>query len=113
MSVTMNGKHLSRFVSDNEFSAIFPQVALAHETLHSKTGPGSDFLGWVDLPENYDKERICPHQGCGREDTEKQPGAGGHRHRRQLSWRARAVIEALKGSLSQRDVQGHAADFSL
>ena len=64
MSVTMNGKHLSMFVRDSQFSAIFPQVALAHETLHSKTGPGSDFLGWVDLPENYDKEEFARIKAC-------------------------------------------------
>ena len=26
--------------------------------LHNKTGPGSDFLGWVELPNNYDKEEF-------------------------------------------------------
>ena len=56
MSVKMNGRHLAKFVADDEFDAIFPQVSLAHETLHGKTGPGSDFLGWVDLPVDYDKE---------------------------------------------------------
>ncbi|MBE6048029.1 MAG: glucose-6-phosphate isomerase [Clostridium sp.] len=36
-------------------------VKSAHETLHNKTGAGNDFVGWVDLPVNYDKaefERI-------------------------------------------------------
>ena len=45
MGVKMNGRHLAGFVSEEEFSAIFPQVQLAHETLHGKTGPGNDFLG--------------------------------------------------------------------
>ena len=54
MSVKMNGRHLAKFVADDEFDAIFPQVSLAHETLHGKTGPGSDFLGWVDLPVDAD-----------------------------------------------------------
>ena len=26
--------------------------------LHEKTGAGSDFLGWIDLPTNYDKEEF-------------------------------------------------------
>lgn len=30
----------------------------AHETLHNKSGAGSDFLGWLDLPVNYDKEEF-------------------------------------------------------
>ena len=59
MSVKMNGRHLAKFVADDEFDAIFPQVSLAHETLHGKTGPGSDFLGWVDLPVDYDKEEFA------------------------------------------------------
>jgi glucose-6-phosphate isomerase len=30
----------------------------AHETLHNGTGAGNDFLGWIDLPVNYDKEEF-------------------------------------------------------
>ena len=33
-------------------------VKWAHETVHEKTGAGSDFLGWLDLPVNYDKEEF-------------------------------------------------------
>ena len=50
MSIQFNGKHLAGFVKEAEFSAIWPQVQAAHELLESRTGPGSDFLGWVDLP---------------------------------------------------------------
>ncbi len=31
----------------------------AHDRLHSKTGLGNDFLGWVNLPESYDKEEFA------------------------------------------------------
>jgi len=34
-------------------------VKVAHDQLHNKTGIGSDFLGWVDLPTNYDKEEFA------------------------------------------------------
>ena len=34
-------------------------VKTAHEKLHNGTGAGSDFLGWVDLPVNYDKEEFA------------------------------------------------------
>src|SRR5690606_30233652 len=34
-------------------------VRLAHRQLHEKTGAGADFLGWIDLPENYDKEEFA------------------------------------------------------
>lgn len=30
----------------------------AHETLHNKSGAGNDFLGWLDLPVNYDKDEF-------------------------------------------------------
>lgn len=46
------------FVAPHELSAIAPQVRAAHDMLHGKTGPGSDFLGWVDLPLQYDKEEF-------------------------------------------------------
>ena len=45
-----------KFISKEEIEALAPAVKAAHETLHSGTGRGSDFLGWVNLPENYDKE---------------------------------------------------------
>ncbi len=35
-----------------------PQVKVAHDMLHKKNGPGNDFLGWLDLPNNYDKEEF-------------------------------------------------------
>ena len=59
MSVTLNTKHLSGFVRDEEFNQIWPQVELAHRQLMERTGEGSDFLGWVDLPENYDKDEFA------------------------------------------------------
>ena len=50
-----------KFISKNEIENIKSQVLDAHEKLHNKTGAGSDYLGWVNLPGNYDKvefERI-------------------------------------------------------
>ena len=34
------------------------QVASIHDMIHNKTGKGNDFLGWVDLPVQYDKEEV-------------------------------------------------------
>ncbi|MEG0367318.1 MAG: glucose-6-phosphate isomerase, partial [Coprobacillus sp.] len=34
------------------------KVASIHDMIHNKTGLGNDFLGWVDLPVNYDKEEV-------------------------------------------------------
>lgn len=59
MSVRVDTQHLSGFVGENEYKALAPQVKLAHEMLHSGTGLGNDFIGWVDLPTNYDKEEFA------------------------------------------------------
>ena len=50
MSVKLDAQHLSGFMNSGELEAIGPQIKLAHELLHSKSGPGSDFLGWLDCP---------------------------------------------------------------
>ena len=58
MSVALNTKHLSSFISEEEYAAIYPQVEAAHKQLEAKNGPGSDFLGWMTLPRDYDKEEF-------------------------------------------------------
>lgn len=45
-----------KFISKEEIGALASAIKAAHDTLHSGSGRGSDFLGWVNLPENYDKE---------------------------------------------------------
>lgn len=44
-----------KFVSNEEVSAIEPFVTTAAKLLESRTGPGQDFLGWLDLPVKYDR----------------------------------------------------------
>ncbi|MFB4169265.1 glucose-6-phosphate isomerase [Virgibacillus sp. JSM 102003] len=46
------------FFNHNEINYLQDYVTSAHNALHNKTGPGSDFLGWVDLPETYNKEEF-------------------------------------------------------
>ncbi len=41
--------------SDAEVAAIKPRIEAAKKTLVERTGEGNDFLGWIDLPVNYDK----------------------------------------------------------
>lgn len=43
------------FIADHELEAMEPQVAAAAKLLDSRSGPGSDFLGWLDLPLKYDR----------------------------------------------------------
>jgi len=44
------------FFDPKELDNMEEFVQAAHTMLHNKTGAGSDFLGWIDLPENYNKE---------------------------------------------------------
>lgn len=59
MSVTLNSQYLEPFIAAHEYDAMQAQVSAAHKTLHEGTGLGSDFLGWVDLPEQYDREEFA------------------------------------------------------
>ncbi|MBQ9598316.1 MAG: glucose-6-phosphate isomerase [Clostridia bacterium] len=47
------------FVSQYEIDYLTKYVADAHEMLHNKTGAGNDYLGWVNLPSDYDKEEFA------------------------------------------------------
>jgi glucose-6-phosphate isomerase len=47
------------FIKKEEIEYIENQVFNAHEMLHSKRGPGNDYLGWVELPEEYDREEFA------------------------------------------------------
>ncbi len=46
------------FVKENEVAYFESFVKSAHEMLHNKSGAGNDFVGWVDLPINYDREEF-------------------------------------------------------
>ncbi|MBQ8955938.1 MAG: glucose-6-phosphate isomerase, partial [Lachnospiraceae bacterium] len=47
------------FISEEEVELIRPQVEAAKELLISKKGAGNDFLGWLDLPVDYDKDEFA------------------------------------------------------
>ena len=59
MKLNFNYQFAKNFFNENELRQIKPYVELANEVLTSKSGAGSDFLGWVDLPENYDKDEFA------------------------------------------------------
>ena len=50
---------ISRAVSTAEIDSLWGAVENAHNTLTNATGAGNDFLGWVKLPENFDKEEYA------------------------------------------------------
>ncbi|WP_182201590.1 glucose-6-phosphate isomerase [Paraliobacillus salinarum] len=47
------------FFGEHELDYLKEPVKLAHDMVHNKTGAGNDFLGWVDLPTNYDKKEFA------------------------------------------------------
>ena len=47
------------FVNEYELSYMQSQVTAADKLLREGTGAGNDFLGWIDLPKNYDKEEFA------------------------------------------------------
>ena len=51
--------NLEGVVSQDQINAMAPEVEAAHAKLYDPAAPGSDFVGWVRLPENYDKEEFA------------------------------------------------------
>lgn len=58
MPLNFKDEYVKNFLNDHEYDLISDQVKLAHNMLHNKTGPGSDFLGWLNLPTDYDKDEF-------------------------------------------------------
>ena len=56
--IRISENHLNPFIQSHELDYLEPQLKQAFSNLKEKAGPGNDFLGWVDLPINYDKEEF-------------------------------------------------------
>ncbi len=56
--VTFDYSKAASFIQDQEVESMKKLALDAKELLVSKTGAGNDFLGWIDLPVNYDKEEF-------------------------------------------------------
>ncbi|MBQ7595821.1 MAG: glucose-6-phosphate isomerase [Clostridia bacterium] len=59
MPLRLNTNFLESFISENDYNNISDEITRAHELLNSKQGAGSDFLGWLTLPEDYDKQEFA------------------------------------------------------
>lgn len=57
--IQFNWQNATSFVQQSELDHLQSQVSLAHETLHKMKGPGSDYLGWLELPRKYDKDEFA------------------------------------------------------
>jgi glucose-6-phosphate isomerase len=47
------------FLAPHEIAYQEAAIRAAHDLLHTKTGPGSDYVGWVDLPVTYDRDEFA------------------------------------------------------
>jgi len=56
--ITFDYKNALGFINENEVKYLENQVNIAHEMLQNKTGPGMDYTGWVELPNDYDREEF-------------------------------------------------------
>ena len=95
MSVQLNDAYVRPFINEKEIKDMQPMVKEADRLLRTKTGAGNDFLGWVNLPTDYDKAEFATIQSCAKDIQKKCDvfiviGIGGS------YLGARAVIEFLK-----------------
>ena len=84
-------------VQAHELQGFEKMVTVAHDMLHEQTGLGSDFLGWVDLPVNYDQEEFARIKSAAKKIQDKADvlvviGIGGS------YLGAKSAIEALSNS---------------
>lgn len=96
MALKFNYSFAEQFIRENDLKGLETQVAAAHRTIEEKNGLGNDFLGWVNLPTDYDKEEFARIKAAAakiRKDTDILIviGIGGS------YLGARAAIEFLKG----------------
>ncbi len=64
MAMKLNLNYAGEFACKEKLEAMQAEVSKAHAMLHEGTGLGSDFLGWVDLPVNYDKAEFAEIKEC-------------------------------------------------
>lgn len=98
MAMKLNTSYLENFIKPHELKEISAQVSAAHKQLADRSGAGNDFLGWVDLPVDYDKAEFARIQAAAKRIQESCDvliviGIGGS------YLGARAVIELLRSPL--------------
>ncbi len=96
MALKFNANYAKDFLRENDIIGLAGQVKLANDLVESKNGLGNDFLGWVTLPTDYDKEEFARIKKAAekiKSDTDVLVviGIGGS------YLGARAAIEFLKG----------------
>ncbi|MDE5565911.1 MAG: glucose-6-phosphate isomerase [Anaeroplasmataceae bacterium] len=92
------------FYSNEEYKGIAKEIEAAHALLRAKTGAGNDYLGWLDLPVEYDKDEVSRIQKAAKRiqmqsDVLLAIGIGGS------YLGARAAIEMLKKYFNNTGVE--------
>ncbi|MBQ2807193.1 MAG: glucose-6-phosphate isomerase [Clostridia bacterium] len=98
MSVRLVDSYVAPFISEHEYAYMQPMVSVAHTMLHEKRSQGNAFLGWLDLPVDYDKAEYARIKAAAARIQKKCDvfvviGIGGS------YLGARAVVEFLKSPL--------------
>ena len=98
MALRLNDTYVKPFLDEKEMASIKDEVLAAHKSLLSYTGEGNDFLGWITLPDDYDKEEFARIQKAAAKiqkscDVFIVIGIGGS------YLGARAVVEFLKSPM--------------
>ncbi len=98
MSLSLNTKYLQNFIAPHEMESAKASAELAAKILSERSGAGNDFLGWVELPTNYDKEEFARIKAAAAKIQKQSDvliviGIGGS------YLGARAAIELLKSPL--------------
>ena len=96
MTIKLNDNYLKSFVTSDDYASISSEIKTALKTTVSKNGAGNDFLGWLDLPANFDEKEladieIAARDICGMCDVLLVIGIGGS------YLGARAAIEFVHG----------------
>ena len=109
MAINFTFDYAKDFLNENDIIGLTPAIYAAHDTLENKNGLGNDFLGWITLPFDYDKEefeRIKKSAEKIKNDTDVLIviGIGGS------YLGARAAIEFLKGPF-YNNLKGNAPEI--
>ena len=102
--VKLNVENALKFVDEAKVTAMKEEIIAAKDLLLSKSGAGNDFLGWLDLPLDYDKEEFERILACA-EKIKKQAdvllviGIGGS------YLGAKSAIEMLKKYFGNKGVE--------
>jgi glucose-6-phosphate isomerase len=112
-SINLTTDYLKGFIDEGEWGAISSEIEKAHQQLVSRSGPGSDFLGWLDLSSYIQKEGLRRIEDLALQvksecDVLLSLGIGGS------YLGARAAIEfTVKASREDRGIPVYFAGFNL